>query len=640
MMIRTILTCLALAALAAPGCKKQPAPADAGAVAKPLTPPPQKPAPVAIQKPLTWREALKSSDPNVRADGVRSIDPSEGSAPPAELVAALGDASPIVRRAAVSASLGYIFQYADHSTLPKLLEMAEKDSDEEVRGAAVRALAATSHRDVVPAFVRLYPAEKSAKVREEMLATIAKEGDRRALPLLVAELQKGDPHALVFEAVRRIETTARPELIKLLESGSDVQKQRAAQALGEIGDAAAAPHLAKALKDTSADTVAAAIQALSMLGAAEPVAAIIALCDHADAKVRQSAIRALGSYRVPDAIPADEAFAKVSARLKGDTSEDVRAEAARTLGAVGLKRGVAPLRETLADAKTPPAVRAAAATALGGVGDASGVPALAAALGDSDERVRTAAAKAIGIIADASGSKALTGAWAKETHLDVRLAILASLGRLGGDDAAKLLVDVGQKDSHPLIKAEAGGALLRMGREEGLAILRPILLNAQEWQERRAAAQGLETRGWKERRAAAKKEAAQKLSGAVATLIVEALGKEKEQLVREVLFRQLGRTDGPGAVAEQRKLIGEPVPFFRLMVASGLCRNGDASGCNVLVEALGWPEAAVRFEAARRIGWYRLTGAREGLNKVLEDPVVFVANAARQALAALEKPAP
>lgn len=627
---------LAVIPLALAACKKTEAPKAPEnkapiTAAQPVTPPK---APAA---PGNWREGIKSKDAKARAEAVSMISPSEG-APPAELIAALTDAAPEVRTAAARALTGFLLEYADASALPKLLEQVGKEADAKVRGELVRAVGALSHRDIVPALVAHLPKEKDAKVREEIVAIFAKESDRRALPALTALMQEKEPLASVFEAVRRTAVTAPPELVKLLAHTNAATRKLAVQALGEIGDRASIAEVVKAAKDADAGVAAEAIQALALFGGADGVAPILAATDHKDPGVRLAAVRALGSYRTPEDISADEALPKVLAHLKSDNPE-VRIEAAKTLGAMKIKRGIDTLVGIAGNGKEPSVVRKAALEALGSIGNGAGLAALTAALADADAEVRTSAAKAIGALraAGKGAAKALLDAWKKgEADIDAQLEIVRALGAVGAEEAMAVLEEIATKNAVPLVKAEAAGALARLGNVKGVDLLRPLVLSSQEWQERRAAARLLEARHWKDRQAAQGTDKEKALAKAMVQVVADALASEKEPLVREALYRQLGRARGPEAITAQKAALTERVPHFKLMGVAGLCANGEQVGCDHIIQSLDSPEAHVRADAARRARWYRLMAAVPALKKASEDPVNFVANAAKAALLRLE----
>jgi HEAT repeat protein len=603
---------LALILASIVACKKTPqAPADAGAVA------PRAPAPAA------WREGLKSTDPNERAKACRSILPTELPASPPELVAALGDSQPVVRKAAIAGILGFILSYADASALSKLLELAEKDPVTDVRAAAVRAIGALSHRDVVSSLAKIFPNEKDEAIRDEMLSTFARLADQRAVPVLLPLLKGKFPPPLTFEALRRIgDAQTVPALLPLLDNESGAVRSRAIQVLGQIGAPAAVPKLVRALLDKDPGVVSEAIKAVAIIGAPEGVAALLKLCDHSDPEVRRRAIHALATYRNPESISLKDALPIVLRHLKTDAPR-VRVEAARVLGTMRIFEALPGLQEA-ATATNPREVRVAALDALGQIGDPKALPFLTTSLSDKDPDVRTIAAKAIGSFGKkgASAAPALAAAWKRnERDIDARIEIVRALGRLGAPAATEVLLEAAQKDPVPLVRVEAAGSLLRLGKEEGVAALRPILLGATDWQERRAAAKVLDPTSD---------------VSSISSLLSEALEREGEPLVREELYRKLGQAVGEVSMKFQRKALAEPVPVFRLMAADGLCGNGEPEGCKALIKALADPDASVRSEAAQRVGKLEVQEALDPLRKLAEDPVLWVASEATRAIKKIE----
>ena len=607
---RTLL--LGVLLVAAPGCPKKAEQRDAGAGAQ---------ASVSdgglVARP-GWRQRLASSDPVARAEACLSILPSEFGAPPPELLAALGDADARVRGAAIKGVLGFILQFSDASALPKLLEVAGRDAVVELRGAAVRALGTLSHRDAVPGLVALFPGEKDERVRDELLAVLGREGDQRALPLLLPLLKEKYPLPAVFDALRRLgDPRAAPALLPLLDHESGAIRSHAIEVLGALGSQLAAPKLVAALTDKNTGIVREAIKAVALLGVPEAVVVLVKLVDAPEPRTRLLAIRALGSFRNPEAIRVSDAFPPVARRLEKDTDE-VRIEAARALGTMKVEAAI-PVLSAAAAASEPLAVRRAAIDALGFIGQAAALKVLVPALLEKDAELRAGAARAIGHLgaAGVGASGVLREACKRgEADIDARVEYVRALGLLGDPGSAATLLEAGEKDAVPPVRAEAGGALLRLGDARGLRVLRPILFGATDWQERRAAARAIDI--------------SSRVPG-LASLVSEALDAEKEPLVREALYRVLGDATGEPAKQFQRKALAEKVPAFRLMAADGLCGNGDASGCQVLLAALREPEASVRAEAARRLGELKLAVALPALRAAADDPVVAVVNAARRA---------
>jgi len=90
-----------------------------------------------------------------------------------------------------------------------------------------------------------------------------------------------------------------------------------------------------------------------------------------------------------------------------------------------------------------PKVRARAAVALGRIGAPQATPKLRSALGDRDSRVRTAAAFALGIVEDTESERQLVTQLSQATTEPEREAIVAALGRVGGELAAEVLARIG-----------------------------------------------------------------------------------------------------------------------------------------------------------------------------------------------------
>jgi HEAT repeat protein len=145
-------------------------------------------------------------------------------------------------------------------------------------------------------------------------------------------------------------------LIDLLKSRSRLDREKAADYLGEIGDPKAVPALIEALGDPAISWIAA--ESLGKLG---------------DKRAVQPLIASLGS---------DEKW--------------LRRNAAKALGLIGDPAAVEPLIKLLLDGKHD--VRQAAAEALGTIGAIESVGALQLLSADQDEKVRQTALTSIGKI--------------------------------------------------------------------------------------------------------------------------------------------------------------------------------------------------------------------------------------------------
>ncbi|MCX7840301.1 MAG: HEAT repeat domain-containing protein, partial [Anaerolineae bacterium] len=182
-----------------------------------------------------------------------------------------------------------------------------------------------------------------------------------------------------------------PLLIAALRDEDANVRERAAYALGEIGDVRAVEPLLVALRDENADVRGRAADALGRIGdvrAVEPL--LVALRDESRL-VRASAADALG--KIGD-VRAVEAL--LVALRDEDTS--VHTSAVGALGEIGDVQAVEPLLVALRDEDAM--VRLRAADALVKIGDARAVEALLVALRDEDAMVRLRAADALGKIGD------------------------------------------------------------------------------------------------------------------------------------------------------------------------------------------------------------------------------------------------
>ncbi|MEM3071817.1 MAG: HEAT repeat domain-containing protein, partial [Candidatus Anstonellales archaeon] len=222
-----------------------------------------------------------------------------------------------------------------------------------------------------------------------------------AVPALMDALKYWDVQKRAAGALVRIGKPAVPALINALKNVELYMREKAAEALGEIGDARAVPALIDALKDWEQNVRENAAKAIGKIAekGGDCSAAVPALIDALKDKnedVREGAAEALGEIGDARAVPA------LIDALK-DEKWYVRGGAAIALGKIGVnEEQLKEITRMLEEGKTWEE-RNGAAIALGKIGDARAVPALIDALKDKNENVRENAAEALGEIAEKGG---------------------------------------------------------------------------------------------------------------------------------------------------------------------------------------------------------------------------------------------
>lgn len=143
-------------------------------------------------------------------------------------------------------------------------------------------------------------------------------------------------------------------LIELLKSKYQLDREKAADYLGEIGDPRAVPALIEALKDPAISWIAA--ESLGKLGDPRAVPPLIAALGSDEKWLRRNAATALGRI-------GDPAAAGPLTTLLSDGKDNVRQAAASALGMIGIKESVASLQILAKDPDEN--VRQAASASIG-----------------------------------------------------------------------------------------------------------------------------------------------------------------------------------------------------------------------------------------------------------------------------------
>jgi HEAT repeat protein len=150
-----------------------------------------------------------------------------------------------------------------------------------------------------------------------------------------------------------------PEYIRLLKTGSLLERRKSAEALGEIGDERGVLPLIDALRDSSTTVQYVAAKSLGMLADKRAVDPLINLTKSEDKWVRLGAAHALG-------LIGDKKAVDAILPLLTDTHHDLRVHAAWALGKLMDARAVEALKPLLEDPKED--VRTEAKAALGMLG--------------------------------------------------------------------------------------------------------------------------------------------------------------------------------------------------------------------------------------------------------------------------------
>ena len=175
-----------------------------------------------------------------------------------------------------------------------------------------------------------------------------------------------DPHeevrAAAVEALGHLgDPGCVPALLRALPDASRHQRARVVEAIRELGPGVS--HALVAHARVHGDDLATVAELIGFTGAANAADDLLAWSSHADAKVRASALQALGSLGLDD-----RAYYYVL-RALGDTSEQVRAMAARALGRSRRADAAPYLAQRLADEWLVAAHAATALRMLGPTGE-------------------------------------------------------------------------------------------------------------------------------------------------------------------------------------------------------------------------------------------------------------------------------
>ena len=487
------------------------------------------------------------------------------------LVSTSRDPEPEVRAAAVNA-LGLI---ADH-TAAEALFVAARDGETIVREAAVRSLSALgiSVEKVSPDL-----SSSNWQVRAAAVTTLARLGDRSALPLILASLK--DPDSRV--------------------------RSEAARTLGALGDSKATDALSSALSDQSADVRVEATFALGRIKDSRALGPLTSLLSDRDPRVSLVAVESLARLHDPRATRVlIESLSNADWRVRSRATQVL----ARVAGEGQLDQAVGPLAASLAD--KDPVVRYYAAEALTGIG-ARAIPALIEALRSHRDSDRDRASRVLWRIGAPAVDSLIAVLQDKSATPEMRAASARTLGMIGDKRSIKGLALL-LKDERYFVRQQAALALGQMG-EPALDLLLEMAASS----------------------APATREAAIEALGSTSSTravnrVIDALS-DSNPTVRAAAVKALGESSSERAVPHLMALLRDDSSALRAQAASSLARVGQIA-IPSLISALKDSKPSVRQLAASALGDI---GSKDAVAPLIELVTTDQSGARPEAIEALGK---
>uniref|UniRef100_UPI000D4F874D HEAT repeat domain-containing protein n=1 Tax=unclassified Variovorax TaxID=663243 RepID=UPI000D4F874D len=365
--------------------------------------------------------------PEVREHAVLAFEHSKPASAIGELIRAFGDDSATVR-SAVACALGE-FETSETPAIVTALVRALSDASADVRESAARALRYSS-ADAVPALVARL-ADEAAGVRREAAATLG--------------------------TLQAVEAT--DALAQRLRTDPDTQVQcEAACALGHLGHAGATAQLIDAFHGAT-DCAGLRSEIVQALGNTRDFAALPTLCaalQDADAETRESAARGLDTLVDPDVPDSRLALAPLCAALK-DAEAGVREAARSALGSLQDPRALPFLIQAAQDDAEVPLETALEAIAR--IDATAAERLLLDGLADSRADVQRMAARFLVLAPDAPiPPEVLACLAAPQRDPFARCDLAKALARRGGAQVPPVLIEL-LRDGSSHVRAAAAQAL-------------------------------------------------------------------------------------------------------------------------------------------------------------------------------------
>lgn len=342
-----------------------------------------------------------------------------------------------------------------------------------------------------------------------------------------------------------------------------------------------------------------AIKILSLMKPRNIIESLNEQLRHRNQDIRADAAKALGAIGSTWALPA------LMETLKADENRNVQKCAAESIGAIGSIETFPVLKEILKIEKNGE-VRAGIVEALGVIGGTEALPILIERVKKDEERVvRKRAVETLGVIGSTRVLPMLIKCLETDPDHEVRERAAQALGEIGSVKAIPILLKTLKSNEDDSIRGLAAIALGAIGREKEIPVLIETLETAKSEKVRGSAAEALG------------------LVGSVKAIpkLKNALKNDKERSVRGYAASALGAIGRAEAIPLLTKTIKtDEEAYARGHAASALGNIGSAEEIPVLIQTLETDESEyVRGSAAEALGKIGDETAFEPLKKALRD---------------------
>lgn len=555
-----------------------------------------------IERERALSEQLARPREDTRLSAALALAEDESLEPSQPLLAALGDESWRVRRAAAE---GLARRAAPEAIMALLASVRENHHNLGILNSALHVLAMSDVDTLSPLVEFLNGAD--ADLRMQAALALGEHRDARAVPELLTALGDEDVNVRyhAIEALGKLRATeAADSLADVADSRDFFLGFPALDALKQIGDARVVPRVVPLLEDELLREAAAEL--LGELGDEESVAPLAALLNTPNAPTRAAA-RALAALhdRYERLYGEGSYVAELSRGLINPTGAQNLLEELEKPGhkelrplalVVGWLEGAA-VERALTRLLGKSDVRGEVLEALVRHGpDVADL--LIEQLESEDLEIRKAAAVALGRIGDARAVPALIEAL--EDDAELVIAAADALAKIGDPRAFEpLLARVG--DASAAVRQSVVGALNSLGSPEMPARVLPLLSDADP-NVRESAVKIAGYFGYRE----------------CTDLLLERCLDEDER-VRRAAVEHLPYLEDERATPALVRALRHDTPKVRAAAASALAQSEGGEVSTRLIEALADEDSWVRYFAARSLGRLEAKESAEALASLVRD---------------------